>query len=53
MELSKEPDAVQTIQDDVDLLLFTEDNSTASGVYGRDSSNKFYATIEAQLYPNK
>jgi hypothetical protein len=47
-----EPDAIQTIQDDIDLLLFTEDNSTVSGVYGRDSTNKFYTILEAQLYPN-
>jgi hypothetical protein len=51
-DFDAEPDGIQTVGDENSLLLFTEDNSTISGVYGRDSKNKYYTILETLLYAN-
>jgi Bacterial protein of unknown function (DUF839) len=45
-----QPDAIQTIQDNIALLYFTEDESTVAGVHARDHNNKYFTILEAPGY---
>jgi uncharacterized protein len=49
-DFEAQPDAIQTIQDNIALLFFTEDESPVAGVHGRDSNNKYFTVLEAPGY---